>query len=98
MTTKFIKSVFGELTGEYPSASPLARWKAAVEMGALAIAASPLSAETGPNGRTLTEYAFFAATALSHKTAQDYSDALFDAIQEAHIDDVRALIIGGPNG
>ena len=84
--------------GEYASASELARWKATVEMVGVGIGASPLAANTGPNGETTwTEYTFRAATALSLTTGAQYAHDLWEASRNLNFHDMEELIIDGPS-
>lgn len=91
-----IKSIQARESGTYASAKQLARAKTYVEMSAVAIGASPLAAMREPDGTTLTEYAFRAATALSIASGAQYAADLANAFMHARVEDVRELVIDGP--
>ena len=82
----------------YQSAIPLARWKASVEMLGVGVAASPVSAIVAPDGNTVTEHVFRAATTLSMVTAEQYVDDLTDALQRMNVPDIMELGIDGSGG
>lgn len=87
------KEMRNQIDGEYPGALPLAKWKALVEMGGVAIGASPLAARTGPDGESsLTEYAFRASNTLSLTTGAQYTADLMTAIIDVKTKDIEELL------
>lgn len=94
VATSRAKKRIQELSGSFPSASELARYKTTAEMAAVAIGSSPLAALTGPDGETtFTEYAFRASTTLSLASGARYIGDLREAIINARVSDVEEIVI-----